>query len=107
MVIYFWPKELNRIQKMAKRVHYLEKKYPKIQFVGIDGQLSNYNWKAYAKANGFNLSKQYQLAAKTNTTFYTNDFPRAIIINKKGIIQSNFTFISQRYFEQNLLVLKK
>jgi len=98
-VLYFWPKELNRIQNMAKRVHYLTKKYKDIRFVGVDGQLDNYNWKAYVKSNRFNVFNQFQLVEQNMNTFYTNDFPRAIIINEKGIIDYNFTFISDSNFE--------
>ena len=105
LVIYFWPKEVNRIQNMAKRVNYLVKRYPKIRFVGIDGQLNNFNWKAYAKANGLELSNQFQLMEENKDLFYTNDFPRAIILNNKGIIQNNFTFISQKNFEDFLIKL--
>ncbi|HIP27054.1 MAG TPA: hypothetical protein EYG80_05310 [Flavobacteriaceae bacterium] len=106
MVIYFWPKELNRIQNMAKRVNFLVKKYPKIRFIGIDGQLSNYNWKAYAKANDLDLSNQFQFVEHNKNIFYTNDYPRAIVIDKEGFIQSNFTFISHGNFEKELLSIK-
>lgn len=102
MVIYFWPKELNRIQNMAKRVNFLTNKHSNIRFIGIDGQLDNYNWKAYAKANNLNLTNQFQLIEPNKHVFYTNDFPRAIIIDKKGIIKNNFTFISNSNFEQLL-----
>ena len=98
-VLYFWPKELNRIKNMAKRVHYLTKKYKNIRFVGVDGQLDNYNWKAYVKSNRFNVFNQFQLVDQNKNTFYTNDFPRAIIIDKNGIIVHNFTFISDSNFE--------
>jgi hypothetical protein len=101
-VIYFWPKEPNRIKNMAKRIHFLMKKYPKLKFIGIDGQLNNAIWKNLSKANKLNFSYQYQLMDINKNAFYTNDFPRAVVINKKGIIQNNFTFISHRNFEEIL-----
>lgn len=107
MVIYFWPKELNRIQNMAKRVNFLVKKYSNIRFVGIDGQSNKHNWRAYVEANKLDLSSQFQFVEHNKNIFYTNEFPRAIIINKDGLIQNNFTFISHGNFEQLLQSLKK
>lgn len=98
-VLYFWPKELNRIQNMAKRVRYLIKKHPNIHFIGIDGQLSRYNWKAYIKANNLHVYNQFQLVDKNKDIFYNNDFPRAVIFNKTGVIQNDFSHISHRNFE--------
>ncbi len=106
-VIYFWPKELNRIQNMAKRIHYLTKKHPYINFIGIDTQLDNYNWKAYIKANQLDYKNQFQLQLAANSSYFTNDIPRAIILNNKKIIQSNFTHLSHHNFEKKLLQLKK
>ncbi len=107
LVLYFWPKEANRINNMAKRINYLINKYPKVQFIGIDGQLENYDWKNFIEHYNLLETMQFQLVEHNKNTFYTNDFPRAIIINKDGIIQSNFTFISQYNFEPLLHQLEK
>ena len=106
MVIYFWPKEPNRIKNMAKRIHFLIKKHPKIKFIGVDGQLNNSKWKYFSKVNSLNFSYQYQLMDINKNIFYTNDFPRAVLINKNGIIQNNFTFISHQNFDDMLLALE-
>jgi len=105
-VIYFWPKEKNRIKNMAKRINFLIKKYPNINFIGIDGQLNADNWKAFIQNNKLDIAKQFQLVAQNKNTFYTNDFPRAVII-KDGIIQNNFTIVSQYNFEQLLVSIYK
>jgi len=106
-VIYSWPKGLNRIQNMAKRIHNLTKKYPNIRFIGIDAHLGNYNWKAYIKANNLNANNQFQLVDKTMDNLFYYDIPRAIITDKNGTIMSNFTFLSHSSFERNLLFLEK
>lgn len=106
-VIYFWPRELNRIQNMAKRVNYLTKKHTDIHFIGIDFQLDNYNWKSYIKANNLNRNNQFQLANKSESNFFTKDIPRAIILDQNSIIQSDFTFLSHPNFEQKLLIFEK
>lgn len=106
-VIYSWPKGLNRIQNMAKRVHYLTNKYPNIRFIGIDSHLGNYNWKAYIKSNNLDSNNQFQLVDKTTDNLFSYDIPRAIITNNNGIIMSDFTFLSHINFERNLLFLEK
>ncbi len=106
-VIYFWPKELNHIQNMAKRVNYLSKRHPDIRFIGIDFQLDNYNWKSYIKATNLNRNNQFQLVDKIDNKFFPKDIPRAIILDRNSIIQSDFTFLSHHNFEQKLLVFEK
>lgn len=101
-VLYFWPKEKNRIRNMAKRVNYLINKYPNIKFIGIDGQLEYFNWESSIKTNHLDPSLQFQLVDKNTNLFYSNNYPRAVIINSQGIVQNNFTFISLPSFEKNL-----
>ncbi len=104
-VIYFWPKERNRIVFMSKRVHYLKNKYPNITFIGIDGQLTRYNWIAYVKSNNLSQDKQYQLQNKNSNHLFSNDLPRAVILNKDGVIQNIFSFIGQKDFEKLLKII--
>jgi len=99
MVIYFWPKERNRIIYLHKRIKYLQKKYPNILFIGIDGQLDHYNWKSYIKSNHLDKNNQFKIASKEAKKWYCNELPRAIIINKNGIIQNNFSYVTQSNFE--------
>jgi hypothetical protein len=106
-VIYFWPKELSRIQNMAKRVNYLIKRHPEITFVGIDGQLDNYNWKSYTASTPLLKNNQYQMVNTTNQLWYSNDYPKTIISNKRGVIINNFTFLSHGNFEEELIKLEK
>jgi peroxiredoxin len=106
-VIYFWPKELGRIQNMAKRVNYLTKNHPNVHFIGVDGQLDNYNWKAYIKANNLSTRNQFQIIDSLSNNWFVNEIPRAILINKNGVIQNNFTFLSHHNFEKQLAVLEK
>lgn len=106
-VIYFWPKETNRIKSMAKRVRYLSKKYTNFTFIGLDNQLKNKNWKTYIKTTNLNPKNQFQLADTTINKWFINKIPRAVILNKKGIIQNDFTFISHRNFEKILFKIEK
>jgi len=106
-VIYFWPKERNRILFMIKRVKYLKKKYPKIRFIGIDSQLDTFNWKTYIKTNNLSKENQFKLALKDANKWFCNILPRAIIVDKNGIIQNHFSYIAQRNFETLLRNLSK
>jgi hypothetical protein len=106
-VIYFWPKERTRIKHMFKRLKYLEKRHPNIKFIGIDGQLTHYNWKAYIKSNSLNEKNQFQLKKEDAKNWFCNELPRAILIDKNGIIKNNFSYISQKDFENLLNNLSK
>lgn len=107
LVLYFWPKEVNRIKNMAKRVLYLSNKYPNIEFIGLDNQIEHKTWKAYIKANKLDLKNQYQLVDTVKNKWFTNEIPRALILNKKGIIQNDFSHLSHHSFEKLLSVLEK
>ncbi len=106
-VIYFWPKERNRIVYMAKRLHYLQKKYKNITFIGIDGQLDKYNWKSFIKSNNLNSKNQFQLDEKNKNNWFCNELPRAILIDKNGVIKNDFSYLAQKDFEVLLQKLSK
>ena len=106
-VIYFWPKERNRIVYMAKRLHYLQKKHKNIAFIGIDGQLDNYNWKSFIKSNNLNSENQFQLNVKNKNKWFCNELPRAILIDKNGVIKNDFSYLAQKDFEVLLQKLSK
>ena len=92
---------------MAKRVLYLSNKYPNIEFIGLDNQIEHKTWKAYIKANKLDLKNQYQLVDTVKNKWFTNEIPRALILNKKGIIQNDFSHLSHHSFEKLLSVLEK
>ncbi|MCF6351339.1 MAG: peroxiredoxin family protein [Flavobacteriaceae bacterium] len=103
LVLYFWPKEPKRIHNMAKRVNYLSHRHENIQFIGLDNQLDNKVWKTHIKTNKLPIKNQYQLVDTTKNKWFTNEIPRAIILDKNGIIQNDFTYLSHRNFEKILL----
>ena len=107
-VIYFWPRRLSQIENLAKRVNYLEKRYPEIKFIGINSKIIDYNWKAYVKSNNFNANYQFILDKKSNENDWLYiDYSRTIIVNKNGIIQNGFTHLSIPKFEKQLKKLNK
>jgi hypothetical protein len=107
-VIYFWPRHLRQIENLAKRVNYLEKQYPNIQFIGINSKNIDYNWKSYIKSNKFNASNQFRLDRQsTQNDWLFIDYSRTILVDKNGIIENGFTHLSNRKFEKQLKKLKK
>jgi len=107
-VIYFWPKGLRQIENLAKRINYLEKQHPDIKFIGVDAKHIDYNWKAYVKVNKFNANNQYRLDKKSDHNNWLHiDYSRTILVDKNGIVQNGFTYLSNRKFEQQLRKLKK
>ena len=107
-VIYFWPKGLQQIENLAKRVNYLENQHPDIKFIGIDAKHIDYNWKSYVKVNKFNANNQYRLDKKsTHNSWLYIDYSRTILVDKHGIVQNGFTHLSNRHFERQIRKLKK
>tara|TARA_R110002073_G_scaffold72537_1_gene177630 strand:+ start:660576 stop:661964 length:1389 start_codon:yes stop_codon:yes gene_type:complete len=107
-VLYFWPRATFQVESLAKRVHYLEKQHPDITFIGINSKHIDYNWKAYIKSNNFNSNNQFCLVnGSTNTDEWLyNDFARAILVDKNGVVLNGFTYLSNAKFEQQLKKFK-
>lgn len=104
-VIYTWPTELNQIENLAKRVNYLEKKYPEYLFIGVNSKNSEYHWKKYIKTKKITPNNQYRI--KSGNDWLDLNFTRAIIIDKNGIVQNNLTHLSSSNFEKQLKNLVK
>ena len=107
IVFYFWPKEVNRIQAMLKRVQFLSKTHPDFTFIGLDNQLDNNKWKHFTKANKLAVNNQFQLVDKSQNKWFTNEIPRAVILNKKGVIMNDFSFLTHHNFERLLKKVEK
>jgi len=99
-IIYTWPTDLNQIDNLAKRVNYLEKKYPNYLFIGINSKNSEYKWKNHIKSKKINPDHQYRVNAGND--WLDLNFTRAILIDKNGIVQNNLTHLSSGNFEKQL-----
>jgi hypothetical protein len=103
VVIYTWPTNLRQIENMAKRVNYLEKKYTNYLFIGINSKNAEYQWKKHIQLKKLNPKHQYRT---TDIDWLDVSFARAILINKKGVVQNNMTHLLNRHFEKQLKRLK-
>ena len=91
---------MNQIDNLAKRVNYLEKKYPNYLFIGINSKNSEYKWKNQIKSKKINPDHQYRVNAGND--WLDLNFTRAILIDKNGVVQNNLTHLSSGNFEKQL-----
>ncbi len=102
-VIYFWSSEIMSSEILIKRVGRLKKKYPSIQFVGINMQPSNDG----SRVNKF-LNNQFVLSKESEGhKLIKSREPRTILIDKNGIVSNSFTYLSSPYFEKQLAALEQ
>jgi hypothetical protein len=99
-ILYTWPKDLLQIENFAKRINYLEKKYPGYFFIGINSKNSEYNWKNHIKSKKLNFKNQFMLIDKID--WLDINFSRAILVDQNGIVQNNMTHLSSKRFEKQL-----
>lgn len=99
-IIYTWPTDVRQIENLAKRVNYLEKKYPSFLFIGINSKNSEYRWKKHIKSKKLNATYQYR--TDNNIDWLDVNFTRAILVDKNGLVQNNMTHLSSPRFEKHL-----
>ena len=99
-IIYTWPTSPLQKEHMAKRVNYLEKRYPDYLFIGLNSKNSQYLWKKHIKSKKLNVDNQYRI--DTGIGWLDVNFTRAILIDKHGIVQNNMTHLSSPRFEKHL-----
>ncbi len=103
-VLYTWPKKTNEIDYLAKRVNYLQKKYPDINFLGINSKLPTSKWKHEIVAKNLPVEKQFKTVEDID--WLAIDFSRAILIDRNGKVQNNLTHLTYGQIEQQIARLK-
>lgn len=107
-VIYFWSTEYMSLEYLTNRINYLEKKHPKILFVGINMQPDSRVFTSDPDLNLFDLKNQYKLTKDSYANNYlTSSYPRTIMVNKKGIVTNGFTYLDSQKFSSELNKLEK
>ncbi|SNR32067.1 hypothetical protein SAMN06265371_101222 [Lutibacter agarilyticus] len=107
-VIYFWSTEFMSTDYLVSRVRFLEKKYPKIQFIGIQMQPAYLNIHNEPKLKNLNSSKQYKLTSNSYANnFLTSHYPRIIIIDDKKLVMNGFTYLDSKKLGQELNKIQK
>jgi len=106
-VIYFWPSDTAKANKLNTKLNHLKIKYPDILFLGFERNKENDDWKKFI--NKKKLASNYQFSLPKDSDSYplfSGNMDRAIIINKNGTIKNGFLFFNNKYFEKHLKNLK-
>lgn len=107
-VLYFWSNSVINANNLSKRILYLKKQYPKLNFIGINLDTSKKTW---LKSNIFKFldaKNQYQLTQKcVMRNFITAKTPRIILLNNNAIVKNGFTVFWASNFTKELENLEK
>ncbi|NNC70037.1 MAG: hypothetical protein HKN90_04350 [Flavobacteriaceae bacterium] len=105
-VIYFWPNDYRQMDNMAKRLKYLENRYPHVQFIGINATQTPKEWNYYIKSYKLKQKHQFRLDRSLENDWLYVNHSRAIVVNDKGSVTNNFTHLSSRNIEYLLQKLQ-
>lgn len=107
-VLYFWSEKLINTDNLSKRVLYLQKTYPNLNFIGINIDKHKDTW---LKSKIFTyLLPQNQFYLDHNCVmrnFITSTTPRIILLNKNTIVENGFTVLWATNFDEELSLLNK
>ncbi|MEN8124559.1 MAG: hypothetical protein ABFR32_05455 [Bacteroidota bacterium] len=108
-VIYFWPKDYGRSEKLMKKIPIYKEKYPEILFIGIERNKTNDAWKEFLTTNKLPNINQYLIDENCKLySWFDGDMARTLIVDKNGIVNNGFLFFNDTYnLEKNLHLLKK
>ena len=100
-VIYFWSSEFMSPDYLMNRIKFLEKNHPNILFIGINMKKTNEDNEAFI--NQIAVSKQFILSDDSYAQNYiSSNYPRVIIVNKKGIVENGFTYLDSRNLSKEI-----
>lgn len=106
-VIYFWSTAFMSPEYLVSRIKYLENKFPNILFIGINMQTSIEDFTKDPNLKLLDISKQFKLTKGSYAHNYlTSSYPRAIIVNKEGLVKNGFTYLDSRKLNSELRKLK-
>ncbi|MCF6212407.1 MAG: hypothetical protein L3J45_00110 [Flavobacteriaceae bacterium] len=107
-VLYFWSKKLINANNLSKRILYLQKQYPRLNFVGINIDDSKGTWLKSAIFKNLVSKNQFQLTQKcVMRNFITAKTPRIILLNNNAIVKNGFTVLWAEDFNKELDLLQK
>ncbi|CAM1368325.1 hypothetical protein [Tenacibaculum xiamenense] len=89
-IVFFNNSEYFSDHSVSKRFNFLKKQFPEINFVLI--QQNKGNSDRYVK--GIDIKYQYKLIEESKAhNFLTSEFPRLMVVNRKGIVLNDFSSI--------------
>lgn len=102
-VVYFWNPDYMSKGYVSSKINYLSRKYPNINFVGINLKDGKHN-----RIRRIDIKSQFYLheSSKANE-FLTSQMPRTILVNKKGIVVNGYASLSSQNIYQQVGELAK
>jgi len=105
-VIYFWPKDLGRIEILNEKLVLLKKNHPETVFIGIERNKSNEDWKKFVETKKLPKNTQFKITKNSdNYSWFEGDMARTIIVNNKGNIENGYVFFldsNLNYYIKNI-----
>lgn len=106
-VIYFWSSEYMSFDYLVKRIQYLEKSNPTLNFIGINMNPDFQDITLEPSLKLLNINNQYKVTKNSYANqFLTSRYPRTIMINKEGIVTNGFTYLDSPKFSSELIKLE-
>ncbi|GLB52427.1 hypothetical protein NBRC110019_14670 [Neptunitalea chrysea] len=108
-VYYFWAlNQKNHFHNIIKRVHQLNKRFPKVKFVGINRDLDQKTWVATLKKYHLDATCQYRITdfEYTHQKLIINKMNKVLVIDSNGVIIDAFANIYDGNFESILSAAK-
>lgn len=107
-VIYFWSDEETEGIKLAGKLNYLQRKYPRVLFIGINLDYKEEKPLDFYSLQYINENLQFALPENSNAKSFTKSgFARSILVNRQGYVIDNYANLSSPYFENSLRFLEK
>ncbi|PCI35556.1 MAG: hypothetical protein COB60_02230 [Flavobacteriaceae bacterium] len=104
-VLYFWSTEFMSPEYLAKRLRYFKQKYPSVLFVGVQ---TNADFKTTSALKNVDLGLQFKIpTGGIAHSYFSSNFPRSIIINKKGLVTNGFAYFNSKFFAPQMSALIK
>jgi len=107
-VLYFWSNSVINTNNLSKRILYLQKRYPNLNFIGINMDTSKESWLKSSIFKFLNPKNQYKLTQKcVMRNFITAKTPRIILLNDNAVVKNGFTVFWAEKFNNELEQLNK
>jgi len=101
--IYFWNPKYASKEYIASRVNFFSREFPDVNFIGV--RIDGYGKKRLPKID---IKEQYYLDDKSIANeFLTSKMPRALIIDKKGLLVNGYASLSSNNTYYQLKELAK
>lgn len=102
-VVYFWNPEYTSHDFIAKRIAFLARKHPNVEFIGV-----KINGNGKDRIKQLDIKSQYYVTANSEANkFLTSQMPRTLLINKKGTVTNGYASLNSRNIYNQIAELAK